>query len=142
MSDRTLGINYLRLWWNATPMASLQLTTFQDAIAYYDGKNPDFIAKLGQMGAHIDEAKISTALQNLAQQQRDKYPDWTEILQALVTASGTVTAGELAAAAGEGVLQAGKYITAGLGIYLAIALVAAIVVLGPELKTMLKDARG
>lgn len=143
MSDRGYGINVLRYWWNATPMAVLHFTSFQDAIAYYDAQNPDFIAKLGKMAQDSKTPfdRIKSALEDLAKQQGDKYPHYSAILQAIVTASGQVTAGDIAGAAADGVLQAGKYLAFGLGTYALVAVVVGVIILAPELKLILRKVK-
>jgi hypothetical protein len=141
VSDRALGVYYLRFWWNATPMAVLQLTTFQDAEAYYDKQNPDFIAALGRNAAHVPADRVKGKFEEVAKQFGDKYPHYSYLLQAVVDAGGEVTAGDIASAAADGVVQAGKYLAFGIGGYMLIAGLVAVVLLAPELKLMLRRVK-
>lgn len=134
MNDRDWAVNYLRFWWNATPMASLGLTTYQDALAYYDGKSSTFLSQLGRTVKAIRQDKIRTAFEKLAAQYGDKYPPPAEFYAAIADQQQTFDLGDAKEVAAKTVTDVGTAVKFGASAYLLIVLVGLAVVVLPMLK--------
>lgn len=130
MGPEAIGINLLRLWWNATPLSALKLSTFSDAVDYYQKKG-SFLAELGKLTKSIELGKIQVALEKMGRRFGSVYPPTSEFFQAVADYAGVVSVGEVAEAAGDGLKDAGgaiaKLAASGVLLYVAIAAVGAFV---------------
>lgn len=94
---RDIGINNMRFWWNATPMANgaalADGTTpgFPDAIAYYDGLDPTIVSQIGAATSDIAQADIKTGFTGIADSDGNKYPLPNEFIGAIVQYAGATT---------------------------------------------------
>jgi len=88
ISDRAFGINVLRYWWDETPLAALNFSTFQDAITNYDKIDSLFIDTLGKTTRKLDQTKVKSAFKKLAIQKGTVYPSRADFSSALVSAFG------------------------------------------------------
>jgi hypothetical protein len=124
MTDRDWGITVLRYWFEG----SFKLYSFQDAIAYYDNLNPNFIPALGKACRGLKQSQVKDSLISFAQENGANYPRPQDFLGQLAKDVG-VSVGDIVSAVGDGVFQwadlmgnIGKWAVIGLGLYLLIQL--------------------
>ena len=82
-SNRNYAINVLRFWWNATPMAELQLSTFQDFLAYFERTHPSFMEEFGRAAKNVSIDKARMGMEKLAREFGTQYPDVSSFFNAL-----------------------------------------------------------
>jgi hypothetical protein len=86
-ANRDYAINVLRFWWNASVLSGLSLTTFQDALAYYERTHPSFMDAFGKAAKSISISKARDAMEGVAKKSGSTYPDINTLFDALGTSA-------------------------------------------------------
>lgn len=119
LSNRTYFINTLRFWWNATPMASLKLSTFQDALAFYD-QNPKFVEDYGALVKTVKQEKVRLAHEKLAKAYQSKYPPKEEFYNFLASEVGSLSFSDVGAAVADTAKDVAGIAKSGIGLYIGV----------------------
>lgn len=97
--DRDLGLQWLTIYYEAAGL-QFQGITFDQMTAAYDQASPSFIetfggsvrtAEAGDGG--ITDAQVTSALQNLANDNAGRIPDYHDFIPALIQEFGNIQAG-------------------------------------------------
>lgn len=120
MSNRDFFINNLRIWWNASSLSTLKLSTFAQAVAYYDSKG--WSDPIGGVMRKMNSDQIRTALESLANEFGSQYPSLAGFNSALMKESGSLNwTNILSGAAVETAQDVAGVAKIGLGIWASIA---------------------
>lgn len=103
ISGETLGIQALRYWFNASPLAFFKGDFWGNALEYYRKKNPKFVANLGEAVRLIPINKVEKAMVELGKSRGTSYPAQPEFFDALAKVAGSVSFGEIVEAGAEGI---------------------------------------
>jgi hypothetical protein len=110
MSDpRTFGVQALRYWFDASSLPALHMSTWGDALSFYD--HGTFISGFGKAVRDLEQSKTKSAMQKLGKKFGYLYPSESDFFNFLADEAGTVSGSQIAEAAGQGVLDAGKAVT-------------------------------
>ncbi|MGE4109036.1 MAG: hypothetical protein AB7F66_17695 [Bacteriovoracia bacterium] len=127
MAGRDTGIHHLRTyWWNLTPMSVLGLTSFQDALAYYDRKSPEFVKSIGDIAAGIQQTKVKEAFAKVAKENGSGYPAVGAFYDALSAGVRTISSRDVKDIAAGTVSDIGSAAAWGLGGLVTLALIGGV----------------
>lgn len=140
LSNETFSIQALRYWWNASSNASSTVTSFEKALTYYRGQGV-FMDRFGATVRTVPQDKVKAAMESLGRRSTG-FPAIQDFFEYLAKFVGSLTVGEIAAAAGEGVVDAGKFALdigkSSLLLYVGVAAFAIFIL--PKLPALLKEA--
>lgn len=128
MSSRDRGLSTLRIWYNASGLAVAGVT-FDQAVAYYDGRSPSFLAALGDSAGFTTAGKVDTAMKGLASAGWQRLPDRGAFFDALAGETLKFRFEDVKAVASQTVADIKTTAVAGLGVYLGVLAVGALILL-------------
>lgn len=106
VANDTLAVQALRYWFQASGLSVAVVTDFQKAVDYYRSKG-SFMDQFGAAVRSVPMDRVKSAMEKLGRNTGTDYLTPSDFFNALATEVGTPTFGQVAAAAGDGVLAAG-----------------------------------
>jgi hypothetical protein len=131
LANDTYAVQALRYWFNASGLAVSVVTDFQRTVDYYRSKG-SFMDGFGGAVRTVALDRVKSAMEKLARTSGASFPSTSDFFNALAAEVGTPTFGQVAAAAGDGVLAAGSaaldFGKSSLMLYVAIAAIGVFVI--------------
>lgn len=122
--NETFAIQALRFYYDATP-TPLRIADFSSFLAQYRVKHPTFLDKFGATVRTMVQSKMKNAMETLGKKTTTLFLGTIDYFNILATVGVQVNASDIASAAVDGVIDAGKKLvdigSSSLMIYVAIA---------------------